>query len=876
MNDQHTLRDDLEDRLAEQALGELLGGKRPPDLSERILAAAARPAAAKRRPRARLALAASLLFAVVLGSGYAGYERLRHRSSPEDGKQLIATRGESDLSEPAPTAMPIAREQVIGGVTSPAPAKPQTEPTSRRIRYEKLAGLVDTFNHLMDEHRYAEAEIVAKRANKLAPDEPVAKQMALTVKMITSTRDAQDLRDAKEQGFFRATANVDIAAVPFDDERPYQFGPVKDWERLTKSRSALSQSRKKDELSKNNFWIDPVSHNKYFVGVQYPEDVSGAADSGQYFISVSSSDKNSGVSVEQRLKRPVKVNLQKNSAPIPLRDALKQLGEQVDLNFRVDSEGLANAPVLIELSQEVSVKSALAVVLHSLGMSATFEKDRIRVATYPSPDQGRGPGEGGDRYSRIVENPFLGAADNPLSTFSIDVDTASYAKVRRYLLEENALPPEDAVRIEELVNYFNYDLPQPEGDAPLTAKLEAAACPWQPKHRLLRVSLKAREIAAEARPAANLVFLLDVSGSMEPDDKLPRVRRAMRLLAEQLREQDRVAIVVYSGSSGLVLPSTSGFQKEKILAALESLSAGGSTNGGEGLVLAYETAAANCIKGGVNRVILCTDGDFNVGVTSDGELERLIEDKARSGVFLTVLGFGMGNHNDQMLEKLADKGNGNYGYIDTEAEARKLLLEQAGGTLVTVAKDVKLQLEFNPRQVAAYRLIGYEDRLLRAEDFNDDRKDAGELGAGHAVTALYELILAGQRAGADEDAVSGQIEVEPLKYQRPASLTDAAGSGELLTLRVKYKAPDGETSKEALEFTARDEGQGFAKASADFKFAAAVASFGMLLRGSEYKGDFTYDAVLEIAQEGLGADGQGYRQAFLEMVRKAKELANRK
>jgi Ca-activated chloride channel family protein len=445
--------------------------------------------------------------------------------------------------------------------------------------------------------------------------------------------------------------------------------------------------------------------------------------------------------------------------------------------------------------------------------------------------------------------------------------------VRRYLLEENVRPPPVAVRIEELVNYFSYDLPQPEGEAPFAAKLEAAACPWQPKHRLLRVSLKAREIAAEARPAANLVFLLDVSGSMQPEDKLPRVRRAMRLLTQQLREQDRVAIVVYAGSSGLVLPSTSGFQKEKILSALEALAAGGSTNGGEGLVLAYETAAANFIKQGVNRVILCTDGDFNVGTTSDGDLERLIEAKARSGVFLTVLGFGMGNHNDQMLEKLAGKGNGNYGYIDTEDEARKLLVEQAGGTLVTVAKDVKLQLEFNPRQVAAYRLIGYEDRLLRAEDVNDDHKDAGEIGAGHSVTALYELIPAAKAAGAAEDAAAGEVEADPLKYQRPAALTEAAGSGELLTLKVKYKDPSGETSEAALVFTARDEGQGFAKASADFKFAAAVASFGMLLRNSEYKGDFSYDAVLEIAQEGIGADAHGYRQAFLEMVRKAKERA---
>ncbi|HEV3025638.1 MAG TPA: VWA domain-containing protein, partial [Pirellulales bacterium] len=480
-------------------------------------------------------------------------------------------------------------------------------------------------------------------------------------------------------------------------------------------------------------------------------------------------------------------------------------------------------------------------------------------------DEGRGPGEGGDRYARIVENPFLDVFDNPLSTFSIDVDTASYAKTRRYIEQEGCLPPPDAVRIEELVNYFTYDYARPERDAPFSAHIEVAACPWQPEHRLLRIGLKGKEIPSDDRPAANLVFLLDVSGSMQPEDKLPRVRRAMHLLVEQLREQDQVAIVVYAAASGLVLPSTSGFQKEKIAAALDSLAAGGSTNGGDGIRLAYDTAQASFIKGGTNRVILCTDGDFNVGTTSTAELERLVEERAKGGVFLTVLGFGMGNHNDEMMEKLADKGNGNYGYVDSEQEAHKLLVEQAGGTLVTIAKDVKLQLEFNPLAVGAYRLIGYEDRMLRAEDFNDDKKDAGEIGAGHTVTALYEVVPPGKPIETPE--------IDDLKYQRPAAPTEAAATGELLTLKLRYKDPDGQESHDPLVVAARDAGHNFAEATADFKFASAVAGFGLLLRDSQFKGNLTYSAVIDLAGDALGADAEGRRAAFVELVKKAKAIA---
>jgi len=482
--------------------------------------------------------------------------------------------------------------------------------------------------------------------------------------------------------------------------------------------------------------------------------------------------------------------------------------------------------------------------------------------------EGRGPGRAGDRYDRLVENPFRAVKDHPLSTFSIDVDTASYANVRRFLLQEGRLPPPGAVRIEELVNYFDYDYAGPEDDVPFAAHVEVAGCPWTPGHRLVRVALKGKEVDTEQRPPSNLVFLLDVSGSMNSPDKLPLLKQGMKLLAEQLGENDRVAIVVYAGSEGLVLPSTPGTDQATILGALERLQAGGSTNGGAGIDLAYRTAQENFIEGGVNRVLLCTDGDFNVGTTSTDSLVRMVEERATAGVFLSVLGFGRGNLNDAMMENISNKGNGNYAYIDGATEAQKVLVEQMGGTLVTIAKDVKIQIEFNPAQVAAYRLIGYENRILAAEDFNDDKKDAGEIGAGHTVTALYEVVPAGAE-GVQVDVPP----VDPLKYQQPARpAEDEAVSNELLTLKLRYKVPDGDTSK-LLEFPVVDAGESFSAASGEMQFASAVAAFGMLLRASEHGGDATYGAVLEIAASAKGPDVHGYRAEFLEMVRRAKALA---
>jgi Ca-activated chloride channel family protein len=469
-----------------------------------------------------------------------------------------------------------------------------------------------------------------------------------------------------------------------------------------------------------------------------------------------------------------------------------------------------------------------------------------------------------EAYDRIIENEFLSAAENPLSTFSIDVDTASYSNARRFLMTENRLPPKDAVRIEEFVNYFPYSYAPPKEDVPFATHVEVADCPWNKEHRLVRIGLKGREVARDQRPAANLVFLIDVSGSMSPPNRLPLVKRALKLLVAQLRDDDRVSMVVYAGAAGLVLPATS--DKEEIIAALDRLGAGGSTNGGQGIQLAYNEAQQHFIKGGVNRVILCTDGDFNVGVTNQGDLTRLIEEKARSGVFLTVLGFGMGNIKDSTLEKLADKGNGTYGYIDTVSEARKVFVEQMGGTLVTIAKDVKVQVDFNPTKVNAYRLIGYENRLLRAEDFKDDTKDAGDIGAGHTVTALYEIVPAGKKINVPR--------VDPSKYQQPAAPSEAAKSPELLTVRLRYKEPDGDTSK-PLEVPVVDKGAKLDQSSEDFRFAAAVAEFGLLLRESEYRADASFAQVRDLATKAKGADAQGHRAEFLTLVEKAEGLARK-
>lgn len=466
-------------------------------------------------------------------------------------------------------------------------------------------------------------------------------------------------------------------------------------------------------------------------------------------------------------------------------------------------------------------------------------------------------------YSPINENIFHSATEQPLSTFSIDVDRASYSNVRRFL-NQGILPPADAVRVEEMINYFDYNYKAPTGKDPVSIYTDMAVCPWNTSHQLVRIALKGKEVDARELPPSNLVFLVDVSGSMNEENKLPLVKRAFAALVQQLRPQDRVAVVVYAGAAGVVLPSTSGSEKKKILEAMESLQAGGSTAGGEGIKLAYKIAAEQRSAKSNNRVILATDGDFNIGASSDGELQRIIEKERQQGIFLSVLGFGMGNYKDNKLELLADKGNGNYAYIDNFEEARRTFVTEFGGTLFTIAKDVKLQVEFNPAFVQSYRLVGYENRMLQNEDFNNDKKDAGDMGVGHTVTALYEIISATDKAGKDVSWV------DPLKYQQNTIIGHLP---EVLTVKLRYKQPD-ENKSRLMQQVLSYNRQQISTAPEDFRMATAAAAFGQLLRNSSFKGNITYNEVLQLASSAKGEDKEGYRAEFIQLVKKA-QLVNK-
>lgn len=458
----------------------------------------------------------------------------------------------------------------------------------------------------------------------------------------------------------------------------------------------------------------------------------------------------------------------------------------------------------------------------------------------------------GESYDAITENPFIATLNDPLSTFSIDVDTASYANVRRWLTGGN-LPPVGAVRIEEMINYFSYHYPEPENQ-PLGITAELGPCPWQPENKLVRIGIKAKNIEPEHIPPSNLIFLIDVSGSMHQTNKLPLLKQSMLMLVDQLTDQDKVSIVVYAGADRVILPPTRGDQKEQIRKAITILSSGGSTHASSGILTAYELARQSFIKNGNNRIILASDGDFNVGVTSRGELERLVAKERKSGVFLTALGFGMGNYHDDTMEILADKGNGNYSYIDSLLEAKKVLIKERAGTLFTLARDVKLQIEFNSAKVGGYRLIGYENRALADEDFNNDKKDAGEIGAGHTVTALYELLPAGS-----EKVPS----VDPQKYRATTERTDI--SNEVLTVKLRYK-PLNSNESFLLAKAVTDNNKSFAATSDDFRFAATVAGYGMLLRHSSHINQFSYSKLIAMAQNSRGIDEEGYRAEFVHLL----------
>jgi len=468
-----------------------------------------------------------------------------------------------------------------------------------------------------------------------------------------------------------------------------------------------------------------------------------------------------------------------------------------------------------------------------------------------------------EEYASHPENRFLQAIAEPLSTFSLSVDVASYSNMRR-IVNQGQLPPKDAMRVEELINYFSYDYKQPTDGHPVRIVTETAACPWNEKHKLVRIGVKAKEIPSANLPASNFVFLIDVSGSMYGPTRLELVKSSLKLLVNNLRDKDRVAIVVYAGAAGEVLPSTAGTDRQKIIEAIQNLTAGGSTAGGAGIQLAYKIAEKNFIKDGNNRIILCTDGDFNVGISSNSELENLIEEKRKTGVFLTILGYGMGNYKDSKLQTLSQKGNGNHAYIDNIQEANKVLVNEFGSTMYTVAKDVKIQVEFNPAYVNSYRLVGYESRLLKKEDFNDDTKDAGELGSGHTVTALYEIIPVGV-----ENTYGG---VDKLKYQvnNQPEINPNSYTSELLTIKLRYKKPNEDKSSKLEIPVSIDD---FKKnPSGDFKFAMSVAMFGQLLKGSDFKGDATYKKVIDLAREGVGEDKYGYRKEFIRLAESVNQL----
>lgn len=530
---------------------------------------------------------------------------------------------------------------------------------------------------------------------------------------------------------------------------------------------------------------------------------------------------------------------------------------------KTGSKDIVNVTMVIDRAQLSEVVVTGYLQGRVAGVQSTRRDKKAEVysqyapADYNSINWQQPQHQNSEEYKGLEENTFKVALNEPLSTFSIDVDAASYSNLRRFI-NNGQRPPAEAIRIEEMVNYFNYDYEQPKGKDPFAIHTEISTAPWNTKHKLVHIGLQGKSIPTEDLPPSNLVFLIDVSGSMSDANKLPLLKSSFKMLVEELRPEDHVSIVVYAGAAGLVLEPTSGKEKNKILNALNKLQSGGSTAGGAGIELAYATAKDHFIKGGNNRVILATDGDFNVGASSNDSMEKLIEQKRKDGIFLTVLGFGMGNYKDSKMEILADKGNGNYAYIDNITEARKVLVNEFGGTLFTIAKDVKLQIEFNPAKVKAYRLIGYENRMLKSEDFNNDKKDAGELGSGHTVTALYEIIPVG---------VSSDFSVDDLKYQSNKKQEVVKNSSnEIMTIKFRYKKPDEDDSK-LIVHPLMDSHTPLAETSDNFRWSASVAGFGMLLKDSDYIKKFNYDDVAQLAEGARGKDKEGYRVEFINMVK---------
>jgi Ca-activated chloride channel homolog len=610
-------------------------------------------------------------------------------------------------------------------------------------------------------------------------------------------------------------------------------------------------------------------------------DETGAGIPG---VSVQIKKTNRGVSTDSNGFYSIKI---KNSDTFLLFNALGYIGQEVIIGDKkvINIKMLASNQALDEVvvtgyatQKKKDVTGSVSVMksenanikmqqlpLQGRAAGVSIRSKNAAPQNYPYPAPNIAPydteNNNSEEYKSEKEIGFKATDKDPQTTFSIDVDRAAYTNIRRFI-NNGQMPPKDAIRIEEMINYFDYNYAQPKGKDPINIETEISDSPWNKGLKILHIGLQAKTIPTDNLPASNLVFLIDVSGSMSDPNKLPLVKTAFKLLTDQLREQDHVAIVVYAGAAGLVLPPTSGKDKTKIKDALDNLSAGGSTAGGAGIELAYKTALENFVKNGNNRVILATDGDFNVGVSSSGDLEKLVENKRKSGIFLSVLGFGMGNYKDSKMETLSDKGNGNYAYIDNLSEAEKVFVKEFGGTLFTVAKDVKLQLEFNPKYVKAYRLIGYENRVLANEDFKNDAKDAGEMGSGHTVTAIYEIIPAG---------VESSFLPDKLKYQQFTQTFMGSNSEEVCTVKIRYKQPDADKSVQ-LEEVVKDTHIALEKTSENFRFSAAVAEFGLLLRGSDFKGSANYEQVINLAKNAFGKDSEGYRAEFLKLVKTTKLL----
>lgn len=572
---------------------------------------------------------------------------------------------------------------------------------------------------------------------------------------------------------------------------------------------------------------------------------------GKYSIKVATKDAILQFSFVGFVTQNIKVK-EKKTINVTLKEDIKSLQEVIVSGNDVMMQGRVAG---VSVSSNVKTKAKMSAA------GGTYATHMMPAPAMP-PRMAPEAISDNEEYKDEKEIGFKATDKDPQTTFSIDVDRAAYTNVRRFIMQNGQLPPKEAVRIEEMINYFDYNYAQPKGKDPINIETEISDSPWNKGLKILHIGLQAKTIPTDNLPASNLVFLIDVSGSMSDPNKLPLVKTAFKLLTDQLREKDKVAIVVYAGAAGLLLPPTSGKEKNKIKDALDNLSAGGSTAGGAGIELAYKTAFENFVKDGNNRVILATDGDFNVGVSSNDDLEKLVENKRKSGIFLSVLGFGMGNYKDSKMETLSDKGNGNYAYIDNLLEAEKVFVKEFGGTLFTVAKDVKLQLEFNPKYVKAYRLIGYENRALANEDFKNDLKDAGEMGSGHTVTAIYEIIPAG---------VESAFLPDKLKYQQLTNTVVGTNSNEVCTVKIRYKQPDEDKSVQ-METVVKDTNNALDKTSENFRFSVAVAEFGLLLRSSDFKGSANYEQIENLAKNAIGRDSEGYRAEFLRLVKTAKLL----